>query len=48
MAHLVETFFDGSIEEAVAALVQSPRSKLSPDELDRIGALIAKAKKEGR
>lgn len=48
MAHLVETFFDGSVEEAVAALVQSPRSKLSADELDRIGALIAKAKKEGR
>jgi len=48
MAHLVETFFDGSVEEAVAALVGSPKSKLSTDELDRIGALISKAKKEGR
>ncbi len=48
MAHLVETFFDGSIEDAVASLVQSPRSKLSTDDLDRIATLIAKAKKEGR
>ncbi len=46
MAHLVETFFDGSVEEAVATLVN--RSKLSGDDLDRIAALIAKAKKEGR
>ncbi len=48
MAHLVETFFDGSVEEAVATLVQSSKSKLSADDLDRIAALIAKAKKEGR
>ena len=47
MAHLVETFFDGSVEEAVATLVQSSK-KLSADDLDRIAALIAKAKKEGR
>lgn len=48
MAHLVETFFDGSVEEAVAALVESSKPKLSPQELDRIAALVAKAKKEGR
>jgi predicted transcriptional regulator len=48
MSHLVETFFDGSIEDAVATLVESSRPKLSPQELDRIAALIAKAKKEGR
>ena len=48
MAHLVETFFDGSVEEAVATLVQSSKSKLSAEDLDRIAALIAKAKKEGR
>jgi BlaI family transcriptional regulator, penicillinase repressor len=48
LAHLVETFFDGSIEEAVAALVESSRPKLSTEELERIAALVAKAKKEGR
>ena len=48
MAHMVDTFFDGSVEDAVATLVESSKRKLSPDELDRIAALITKAKKEGR
>ena len=48
MAHLVDTFFDGSVEDAVATLVEASKRKLSPDELDRIAALITKAKKEGR
>jgi len=46
LTHVVETFFDGSVEEAVATLVE--RSKLSKDELERLSQLIAKAKKEGR
>lgn len=48
LAHLVETFFDGSVENAVATLVESSKPKLSREELDRIAALLAKAKKEGR
>ena len=48
MAHLVETFFDGSVEDAVATLVEASKPKLSTRELDRIAALITKAKKEGR
>src|SRR5690349_20476786 len=48
IAHLVETFFDGSIEDAVATLVESSKPKLSGEELDRIASLVAKAKKEGR
>ncbi len=48
LSHLVSTFFDGSVEQAVATLVESSRSKLSKDELDRLADLIAKAKKEGR
>ncbi len=48
LAHVVSTFFAGSVEQAVAALVDSPKSKLSPDELDRIADHIARAKKEGR
>src|SRR3954470_17301967 len=32
MAHMVDTFFDGSVEDAVAALVQSSKSKLSADD----------------
>jgi BlaI family transcriptional regulator, penicillinase repressor len=48
MAHLVDTFFDGSVEDAVATLVESSKPKLSGEDLDRIAALITKAKKEGR
>lgn len=48
LTHLVSTFFGGSVERAVAALVDPSRSRLSPEELDRIAALIDRAKKEGR
>jgi len=48
MAHLVDTFFDGSVEDAVATLVESSKPKLSGEDLDRIAALITKAKREGR
>jgi predicted transcriptional regulator len=45
---LVQTFFDGSPEQAVAALIDESRAKLGPAELDRLAALIDKARKEGR
>jgi predicted transcriptional regulator len=45
LAHLVETFFEGSAERVVAALVES---KLSREELDRLAKLIEEAKREGR
>ena len=48
LSHVVTTFFDGSVEQAVATLVESSRSKLSKDELERLSQLIEKAKKEGR
>lgn len=48
LAHVVKTFFAGSVEETVAALVESSRTKLSPEELDRLSDLIDRAKKEGR
>ncbi len=48
IAHLVDTFFDGSVEDAVTTLVESSKPKLSKQELERIATLIAKAKKEGR
>lgn len=48
LSHVVATFFDGSVEQAVATLVESSRSKLSTDELERLAQLIDKAKKEGR
>lgn len=47
MRHLVRTFFDGSTEDAVAALLQSDAG-MSDDELDRLSRMIDAAKKEGR
>jgi predicted transcriptional regulator len=48
LAHLVRTFFAGSVEQAVVSLVESSRSKLSRDELDRLADVIDRARKEGR
>src|SRR6516164_11069790 len=46
LRHLVETFFDGSTEKAVAALLGGEISKISSEELDRLSSLIAKSQKE--
>ena len=46
LRHLVDTFFEGSTEQTVAALLGGEGARLSQDELDRIAELIAKAKKE--
>ena len=46
LKHLVETFFDGSVEQTVAALLGGDAARLSDEELDRIARLIAKARKE--
>src|SRR5580704_12111334 len=48
LAHIVKTFFAGSVEQAVAALVDPSRSKLSREQLDRLAELIERAKTEGR
>src|SRR4051794_5960550 len=47
LKHLVETFFDGSAEKTVAALLGSEGTRMSDDELDRIAELVEKARKEG-
>ena len=44
LRHLVSTFFGGSIEAAVATLVSG--DELSKAELDRLGRLIAKRRKD--
>ena len=46
LRHLVDTFFDGSAEKVVGALLGGEGARLSEDELQRIAALVAKAKKE--
>ena len=48
LKHLVETFFDGSAEKTVAALLGGEAARLSDDELRRIGALIDRARKDAK
>ena len=40
LKHIVRTFFDGSTEDAVAALIDGASTGLSTDQLDRLQALI--------
>ena len=44
LRHLVDTFFDGSAEGAVAALLGGEGSKLSDEQLDRIADLVERSK----
>lgn len=48
LRHLLETFFEGSPEQAVATLLDVSASKLSERELERLAALIEKARKGER
>ena len=46
--HVMETFFNGSAEQIVAALLDVSSTRLTRDELDRMSEMIEKAKKEGK
>ena len=46
LRHLVKTFFDGSAEQALAALLDEGSAELSEEELDRLARLIERARKE--
>jgi predicted transcriptional regulator len=48
LRHLVDTFFGGSAAQAAAALLDSSSSRLSAEDLDRLSALIEKARREGK
>ena len=46
--HLLATFFEGSVENVVASLLERSGGDLSNEELKRIEKMIAAARKEGR
>lgn len=48
LKQLVQTFFDNSTEQTVAALLDMSKSKMSGEELERLSQLIEQARKEGR
>lgn len=47
LRHVVDTFFDGSAAQAVAALLDSSTARVSDEDLDRISELIEQARKGG-
>ena len=47
LRHVLDTFFEGSAAGAMAALLGGDGGKLSAEELTRMEALIAKARKRG-
>src|SRR4051812_4323649 len=47
MRHMLRTFFDGSAEQAISALLDDSSTKLSDVELDRLASLIDQARRTG-
>jgi predicted transcriptional regulator len=47
LRHILQTFFDGSAEQAISALLDGSSAKLSRAELDRLARLIESARKSG-
>ena len=47
LRHLVDTFFDGSTEKVVGALLGGETARFSDEELDRIAEMVEKARKGG-
>ncbi|MFN7994998.1 MAG: BlaI/MecI/CopY family transcriptional regulator [Bryobacteraceae bacterium] len=46
--HLLDTFFKGSPDQVVAALLDVSSTRLTPEDLDRMAKMIENARKEGR
>ena len=47
LRHVLRTFFDGSTEQVVAALLDARVGEASEQDLDRMARLIEKARKQG-
>ncbi len=47
LAQVVQTFFGGSVERAVATLLDAEETRLTDDELERLGRLIEEARSGG-
>jgi predicted transcriptional regulator len=48
LRHVVDTFFEGSVEQVVTTLLDESARTLSAADLDRLQNLIEKARQEGR
>lgn len=47
MRHLLQTFFDGSAEQAISALLDDASARLSDEELERLARMIQRARRAG-
>ena len=47
LRHMLQTFFDGSAEQAISALLDDSSARLSDGELDRLARLIDQARRTG-
>ncbi|MGB2714657.1 MAG: BlaI/MecI/CopY family transcriptional regulator [Vicinamibacterales bacterium] len=47
LRHMLQTFFDGSAEQAISALLDDSSARLSDRELDRLARMIERARKAG-
>ncbi len=47
LRHMLQTFFDGSAEEAISALLDDQSARLSEAELDRLARMIQQARRTG-
>jgi len=47
MRHMLRTFFDGSAEQAISALLDDASANLSEAELDRLARMINQARRTG-
>ena len=47
LRHMLQTFFDGSTEQAISALLDDSSTRLSDRELDRLARIIDQARRTG-
>lgn len=47
LRHMLQTFFDGSAEQAISALLDDSSTRLSDRELDRLARMIDQARRTG-
>jgi predicted transcriptional regulator len=48
LRRLIDTFYGGSAQQVIAALLEESDSKLTQEDLDHLEQLVHQAKKEGR
>lgn len=48
LRHVLNTFFEGSATQAIAALLDEDAGRLTDDDLDRLQSLVDRAREEGR